>query len=222
MFDLERFHLILRLLEAAVLGGLIGLERERNNQPAGLRTHIILCLGAALIMELSILVAKESTYYDPGRIAAQIVTGIGFLGAGAILRMGASVRGLTTAASIWTTAGIGMAVGAGYHLEAVSTVVIMLVSLTFLKRLSRRLSGRRRFKLLEIMANETDEEQFFQDLEGILHEERCSIRWMDVRKGRDGDQMRIRIQITTPRDFEPTLLINAVTRHASVTGAEVR
>lgn len=222
MFDLQQTGFIFRLIEAAILGGLIGLERERNNQPAGLRTHIILCLGSALIMEVSIRIAAEGPAYDPGRIAAQVVSGIGFLGAGAILRMGASVRGLTTAASIWTTAGIGLAVGAGYHLEAISVVLIMLLSLAFLKRVSRQLSGRQRFKLVELMVHETDEEEIFQEIEEILSDERCSIREMDVKKESDEGLMRVRIQMRAPRDFEPSHLIEALTRHSGVTQAEVR
>lgn len=209
-------------MEAAILGGLIGLERERNNQPAGLRTHIILCLGSALIMEVSIRVASGSPAYDPGRIAAQVVSGIGFLGAGAILRMGASVRGLTTAASIWTTSAIGLAVGAGYHLEAISVVIIMLLSLSVLKKVGRRLSSGMRFKLVEIQVKDANQEEVFQELEDILSDERCDIREMDVKKDPDGETMRIRAQITTPRDFEPAHLVEALTRHRAVSRAEVR
>ena len=112
--------------------------------------------------------------------------------------MCASVRGLTTAASIWTTAGIGLAVGAGLHVEAVSVVVIMLVSLGLLKKVGRRISGRRRFKLLEIMVNGGEEEEMFQELEDILSKERCDIREMDVKKDPEGSPMRVRVQITTP------------------------
>ncbi len=209
-------------MEAALLGGLIGLERERNNQPAGLRTHIILCLGSALVMEISIRIAAGNPAYDPGRIAAQVVSGIGFLGAGAILRMGASVRGLTTAASIWTTSAIGLAIGAGYHLEAVSTVIIMLLSLSVLKRFSRKLSGQQRFKLLEVNVHEANEDEIFQELEDILSDERCNIREMDVKKEPEDNSMRIRIQMTAPGDFEPRHLIETLTRHTAVTRAEVR
>ncbi len=222
MSDFTQLNFIFRLIEAAILGGLIGLERERNNQPAGLRTHIILCLGSALIMEVSIRVASGSPAYDPGRIAAQVVSGIGFLGAGAILRMGASVRGLTTAASIWTTSAIGLAVGAGYHLEAISVVIIMLLSLSVLKKVGRRLSSGMRFKLVEIQVKDANQEEVFQELEDILSDERCDIREMDVKKDPDGETMRIRAQITTPRDFEPAHLVEALTRHSAVSRAEVR
>ncbi len=218
----DQIETILKLVEAALLGGLIGLERERTNQPAGLRTHLILCLGSALIMIVSQRVAAEGgVNSDPGRIAAQVVTGIGFLGAGAIMRMGASVRGLTTAASIWTTAGIGLAVGAGYHLEAISVVVIMLVSLAFLKRLGRRLGGRRKFRVVEVTLQGNGEDAI-QELEDIISKERCDVREMDVKRDPDSGTTQVRIQMTTPHDFEAPPLVDALLRQAAVSHAEVR
>lgn len=124
-----------QLLLAAVLGALIGLERERSDHPAGLRTHILVCVGAALFT----LVSKQMAgpQFDPGRIAAQIVSGVGFLGAGTILRQGSVIRGLTTAASLWVVAGIGMAVAAGGKLAWLAGVATLLVvfTLTVLSRL---------------------------------------------------------------------------------------
>jgi putative Mg2+ transporter-C (MgtC) family protein len=111
--DLE---LLGRLLLAAVLGGAVGAERELHDQPAGLRTHMLLTIGACLFTLVSAYGFGRPA--DPSRLAAQIVTGIGFLGGGAIVRQGLTVRGLTTAASIWATASIGVAVGAGHYLLA--------------------------------------------------------------------------------------------------------
>ncbi len=123
-----QLEMVLRLLLAAGLGAAIGWQRERANKPAGLRTHILICLGAALF---TVTGAFGFVGGDPGRVAAGIVTGVGFLGAGAILhRQGGIVVGLTTAASIWTVAAIGMAVGAGQVLLAlVATVIAMIVLL---------------------------------------------------------------------------------------------
>lgn len=135
------FDLVLRLLLAAFLGALIGVEREIHDHPAGIRTHLLVALGSGLFTVLSIVgfpsAAEAAT--DPSRIAAQIVTGIGFLGAGAILKYGPTVRGLTTAASLWAAAGIGMAAGAGQPILGVTATVIVLVSLWPLRILSQRL-----------------------------------------------------------------------------------
>jgi putative Mg2+ transporter-C (MgtC) family protein len=123
---------LLRLLVAAVLGSLVGFERERLLWAAGIRTHMLVCVGACLFMIVSAYgfgpVLGQNVVLDPSRVAAQVVSGIGFLGAGAILARGEIVKGLTTAASIWTVAAIGLAVGGGlYFAAAVSTVVILAI-----------------------------------------------------------------------------------------------
>jgi putative Mg2+ transporter-C (MgtC) family protein len=121
--DLELFE---RLALAAVLGGVLGLEREWHHKTAGLRTNILIAMGAALFTLMSM--ALTGTNGDPSRVASQIVTGIGFLGAGAILRTNAGVQGLTTAAAIWVNAAIGVAVGGGeYHLAFIATGVTLIV-----------------------------------------------------------------------------------------------
>jgi putative Mg2+ transporter-C (MgtC) family protein len=132
-------ELSLRLLGAALLGGVIGLEREVRDQPAGFRTHMLVALGACLFTLISaygfreVLADDPQARFDPTRIAAQIVTGIGFLGAGAILRSGMSVRGLTTAASLWVVAAVGLAAGAGAYVLAGATTVITLLALLVLR-----------------------------------------------------------------------------------------
>ena len=141
-FDLAtESDLVLRLLLSAFLGGLIGVEREIHDHPAGIRTHLLVALGSALFTVLSIVgfPSSDDVATDPSRVAAQIVTGIGFLGAGAILKYGPTVRGLTTAASLWAAAGIGMAAGASRPVLAVAATVIVLVSLWPLRLLSERL-----------------------------------------------------------------------------------
>jgi putative Mg2+ transporter-C (MgtC) family protein len=123
-------QLMMRLLLAAALGGAVGIEREIRQKPAGLRTNILIALGSALFTALSIQIASAGG--TPDRISAQIVTGIGFLGAGAILRSGRSVHGMTTAATIWVNAAVGMAAGAGEFLMATMTTVITLIVLALL------------------------------------------------------------------------------------------
>ena len=122
-------EMIFRLILAAFFGGFIGIEREVSHRPAGLRTHILVSVGSALIMILSF---NSFSGGDPARLAAQVVSGIGFLGAGTILRQGNEVSGLTTAASLWVSAGIGLAVGAGEYKLAGITVIIVLFSLVSL------------------------------------------------------------------------------------------
>jgi len=127
-------EIIMRLVLAAVVGGLIGLEREVKNRPAGLRTHILVTVGSALVMLVSIDAFKSG---DPARLAAQVVSGIGFLGAGTILREGNAVKGLTTAACIWTCSCIGLGIGIGYYYGSMITagiVLFSLVSLGFLEK----------------------------------------------------------------------------------------
>jgi putative Mg2+ transporter-C (MgtC) family protein len=144
--ELPYWELLLRIGLAAVLGGVIGVERELREREAGLRTHMLVSIGSALFTIVSAYAFREVlngsnallVRTDPTRIAAQIVTGIGFLGAGAIIRQGFSVRGLTTAATLWLTAAIGMAVGAGSYAAAVATTAIALFSLWPLRIIAYR------------------------------------------------------------------------------------
>ena len=139
--------IVAQLLLAAVLGAAIGLEREIHDHPAGMRTHLLVSVGSATFTILSI-VAFEAPGADPARVAAQIVSGIGFLGAGAILKEGASIRGLTTAASLWAVAGVGMAAGAGAWIVAIAVTVLVLVSLWPLNILTDRFVGRDQERVL--------------------------------------------------------------------------
>jgi len=122
-------ELAMRLLFAAFLGGLIGLERERHKKLAGLRTHVLVCIGSTLITLTSLYAFTSAA--DPSRVAAGIITGIGFLGAGTIMHAKKAVYGLTTAASLWVAASIGLAVGAGFYLGAIITTALVLVFLIF-------------------------------------------------------------------------------------------
>lgn len=141
--DLEalRLDVLGRLLIAVVLGGVIGLEREQKGKEAGLRTHILICLGAALFTIISVEMIDPEGNWPPGdvsRIAANVVTGVGFIGAGVILQSRGRVRGLTTAATIWTVAALGVATGAGQYVAAVGAAVLMLLVLIPLRWWERR------------------------------------------------------------------------------------
>ena len=143
MTDLNlQLELASRLIAAAILGAVIGIERERHDHPAGMRTHLLVSVGSATFTVLSI--DAFGAGLRPGRIAAQIVTGIGFLGAGSILKGGGTIHGLTTAASLWAVAAVGMAAGAAAWGVAVAATIIVLVSLWPLHEIERRFFSHRR------------------------------------------------------------------------------
>lgn len=148
------------LAVAAVCGGAVGLEREHGNHPAGLRTHVLVTVGSALIMQVSLTMYAMTGYGshgngDPGRIAAQVVSGIGFLGAGTIMREGINIRGLTTAASLWVVAGVGLAVGAQMYMQAIVGTVLVVLTLKTLSVVERRYINRGSMRTLIIHVNDT-------------------------------------------------------------------
>lgn len=143
------FELISRLVLAAALGSVIGFKRERLSWAAGLRTHMLVCVGSTLIMIVSAFGFAD--VLDPSRIAAQVVSGIGFLGAGSILLRGEIIRGLTTAASLWSVAAIGLAVGGGLYTASIAATIIILIILAGIKPIEKRfitVKQRRQLSLL--------------------------------------------------------------------------
>ncbi len=152
--DAASIDLLLRLLLAIGLGGAIGLERELSDKPAGFRTNILICLGAALFTQMSILMATIGVVPagagDPTRIAAQIVSGMGFLGAGTILQARGSVRGLTTAATLWTVAAIGVTTGAGAYALAIGATILVIVVLVLLGQIERLILHRSFERIVQI------------------------------------------------------------------------
>lgn len=143
---LSEAELLLRVGVAFLLGGAIGLERESAHRPAGFRTHVLVGVGSALIMVLSLSISGA----DPARLAAQVVSGIGFLGAGTILREGPTIRGLTTAASLWVVAAIGLACGAGFFLGAGVAAALVVIALGPLVRLEHWVGGKRERRVLHL------------------------------------------------------------------------
>lgn len=144
--DLE---VVLRLVLSVLLSGLVGLEREVKGRAAGFRTHILVCTGSALVMLTGIYLSESwhgTGGVDPTRLAAQVVSGIGFLGAGTIIQFRDSVRGLTTAASVWAAGGIGLAVGAGFYVGAVSATLIVLVVLFLLSNFEHQMGAKAKSK----------------------------------------------------------------------------
>ncbi len=155
---------VFRIFLSFLAGGVVGLNREQQRHPAGFRTHILICMGSTLLMILSIYIPQ--TYFDfkngdPGRIAAQVVTGIGFLGAGAIIKLGNNVRGLTTAASIWLISAVGLSIGAGLYVISFITVIFALFALIVLERLEHRWFPQYLTKTIHVEFNE----KIFPDIE---------------------------------------------------------
>jgi putative Mg2+ transporter-C (MgtC) family protein len=155
--SLNEWELVGRLVLAALLGSFIGIERERLAWAAGLRTHMLVCVGACLIMIVSAYgfggVLGKNVILDPSRVAAQVVSGIGFLGAGTILLRGEIVRGLTTAASLWAVAAVGLAIGGGLYIEATAVTIIMLAILIAVKPFEEWLQHRNRQYNISLVAD---------------------------------------------------------------------
>lgn len=155
---LSNAELTIRLVLSLVLGGIIGLERETTNKPAGFRTHILVCMGSAVIMLTSIFIFSQfqgKTNVDPTRIPAQVVSGIGFLGAGTIIREGASVKGLTTAASLWAVSAIGLAIGAGFYYGATLATFMMLLTLVTFNKLDQLILKNRFLQMLFVVIDDS-------------------------------------------------------------------
>ncbi|MDR1058415.1 MAG: MgtC/SapB family protein, partial [Treponema sp.] len=149
---LTQWDMLIRLGAGFLAGAVIGIERSSRHQVAGLRTHILICTGATLLMLLSIWLPQEFNAMkngDPGRIAAQVVSGIGFLGAGAIIRLGNNIRGLTTAASLWFVAALGLAIGGGMFAVAAAAEILGLLTLWLLGKLEKVMFPSERNKVLQ-------------------------------------------------------------------------
>lgn len=194
------------MLAAAVLGLVIEYERERQDHAAGLRTHMILAVGAALAMPLSINVVIWSANLapggDPSRLASQVISGIGFLGAGVIFRYGSNVRGLTTAASLWTVAVIGLAVGAGLYMTGGVITVFLLFILTIMNYIEHRWIATYNRLHLSIWASERSD--LLEDVKGILAQKKHKIGTIGIEKDLTNQQMvlDIYLRILDEDDYE--------------------
>jgi putative Mg2+ transporter-C (MgtC) family protein len=209
---ISEVEIILRVLLGAVLGAVIGFERERDNQPAGLRTHMILVIGATLAMVLSVnlgyLFARPGTPADPARLAAQVISGIGFLGAGAILRYGFNVKGLTTATSLWTMAIVGMAVGAGYYLIGIVTTALMLVVLGLLNIIENRFVRTSVTRFITIQASY--QQGVVKEIREDVHEFADELVSFSIQKHVKNNRIRIQIVARISRDQELEELVEAI------------
>jgi putative Mg2+ transporter-C (MgtC) family protein len=196
----------LRILLALLLGGLIGWERESHERPAGFRTHILVIVGSTLLMIISINMAASypGSNVDPGRIAAQVVSGIGFLGAGTIIREGLTVKGLTTAASLWATAAIGLACGGGYYYSAIITTVIVFVTLFFLSRIEFAFDSSTSKKRLTCRV--LDEPGTLGEIGVLLGKEDINIKNIRLDRDVNPGELLIELDLIMPTTLEITLV----------------
>jgi putative Mg2+ transporter-C (MgtC) family protein len=192
---------IARLVTAALLGGVIGLERELKSRPAGLRTNMFICFGSALFTILSFQLAQQYPG-DHTRIAAQIIPGIGFIGAGSILHSRGSVQGLTTAATVFVVASVGMAIGGGLYLTGVFATVAILVGLFVLGRLESALKLRSQLTTYEAVADSP--EQAIAEINRILDLERQAMQTVALQRTDGGAQVHFTVD-TTRREHERLL-----------------
>jgi putative Mg2+ transporter-C (MgtC) family protein len=208
------YEITIRLFLATLLGGLVGIEREQNNHPAGFRTHILVCVGSTLIMLISmygfedfIQANKEHVISDPARLAAQVVSGIGFLGAGTILVHGGTVRGLTTAASLWVVAGIGLALGAGFYFGATLATVLVLLSLIVLNRIEEMFIRKGQLHLVQIKV--VDVPGILGQIATRIGESNISIRKIAIQESKhEDDAVHLSIGIRIPNTISIALVVD--------------
>ncbi len=182
-------EILLKILLSAILGGIIGLEREMSHKEAGLRTNILIAIGSTLLTILSFKFAILAKNVDPSRIAAQIVTGIGFLGAGAIIQAKFSVHGLTTAASMWTVSAIGISVGSGYYLISFLITIFIIIILTFFKYISKIIEKQK--KMFVYIIKIEDRASIFTEIKKIITELGISYTNADFYKYKEGIEIEI-------------------------------
>ena len=188
MFNWE---LLLRLLVSVILGGFIGLERGRTRHEAGLRTHILVCLGAATVMVLSELIAaKYGIYSEVMRMGAQVVSGIGFLGVGSIISDSNKIRGVTTAAGVWTTACVGLVIGSGFYIISVAITLIMLFVMVALKPITKKIGMKKAANTLTVYVDH--ERTVYVLLKELSHE---GIEITKVKYDRENDQLKADIEV---------------------------
>ena len=209
-------ELFLRLVLSCILGGIIGYERQSRRKSAGLRTNVLVCLGACLIMILSQALYENvegRTNADPARLAAQVVSGIGFLGAGAIMKEGLTVTGLTTAACLWVVAGVGLAVGSGFYSGALMTTALVFVTLGSLSRLDDWVDHE---KNIGLNIHTVDKPGQLMEISTCLEDLQLKVRGIKVKADEDEAEtngehlMYINLEIFNKQGIKSIVIVDAV------------
>jgi putative Mg2+ transporter-C (MgtC) family protein len=208
--DANYTQILMKIGAAILFGGLIGIERESTHRPAGLRTHILVCVGATLVMETNIMLMHQyasTVPVDPARIGAQVISGIGFLGAGTIMKEGASIKGLTTAASLWVVGCLGLAIGSGYFgLSFTATLLILIVLQTF-RLLEKQAIKLRREAIFYIELN--IEKNKVENVVKIFNEIGCKVKSFSISQVRIGF-FGITASVRYPKEIEPFDIVEKI------------
>ncbi len=210
---LNEWVIVFRLVLSAILSGVIGFEREFHGRAAGFRTHILLSVGSALIMLTSIHifdVYSGRVPIDPARLAAGVVTGIGFMGAGTIMRYKASVRGLTTATSLWVVAGIGLAVGSGLYFGAIATTLIAMIALMFFSKLEHVMIRKNWYKTIIIETQDGLEQ--LKKIRESLSEYGSEINDLEADRSKDGTHIILKFGLKLTSNLHNAQLIESIAR----------
>lgn len=213
------FYLIItvRLVLACILGGIIGYERENMRRPAGFRTHILVCVGAALVMVTSEFIFqryKGVANIDPARLGAQVISGIGFLGAGTIIRQGFSVKGLTTAASLWAVSCVGIAAGIGFYEGAIASTLIIYITLLLLKRWEDGFPGKAHSRVLYIQS--ADSVGPIGEYSAILKKFNITVRNIEFSNNAEENNILIKYSVFVPRKLKREAVIDEIRKIAGV------
>lgn len=198
----------LRLVLAALLGGIIGYEREYTNRPAGFRTHILVCVGAALVMVTSeYIFTRYDGSMDPARLGAQVVSGIGFLGAGTIIRDGVNVRGLTTAASLWAVSCVGIAVGTGFYGGAAAATAIIFLTLIILKKAEMRFARKNRHRTFVVEADDIPGR--VGSVTNLLEQNKIQVNDIQIHKSKENGIV-IKLKAKLPGDMLDMQVVSSI------------
>ena len=222
---ITEFDIILRLCLGFAAGSIIGFERSSRRQVAGLRTHILIALGATCLMLLSIWLPQQLSGVrnaDPGRIAAQVVSGMGFLGAGAIIRLGDNIKGLTTAASLWLVAAIGMTIGAGMYTAALVAEILSLIALMGLNPVEKKIFPDIKNKLLEVYYNHSDEPDTETALK-VLKNFGIESKSLSVKmRQKKGKKTRVRFLVGVPETVDVSKLAKELKLSGDISRLQIK
>ena len=219
---ISEWELFFRLTLSCILGGIIGYERQSRRKSAGLRTNVLVCLGSCLIMVLSEALyfnVEGRTNADPARLAAQVVSGIGFLGAGAIMKEGLTVTGLTTAACIWAVSGVGLAVGAGYYSGALFTTGLIFATLGTLSRIDEWVMHE---KNLYLTIHTKDKPGQLMHISSCIDDLQLKVRGVKVKADENhSDILLIDFEVYNHRSLKSVIVVDAIKRIDGVVSVDV-